>query len=217
MADLEADRQTLDRIMGTARRDAGCRRQFAVDRDGQYRAHRRAAQAFWASRYPAGSRRRVVPAQPAAGSLRVHRLQARVAFRAVPAVIEPIPSLHAGELAAISLAQELKADPLLDPRRGWPQGRGRSPDSFNWNDRRARVRGRPGLARFAGGVFPREDDRFLEIARPARRTARAVLGQEVPVSGSGEANVPRSATLWWLLPPPLRPVPPAVGPRSCAP
>lgn len=30
-----------------------------------------------------------------------------------PAAIEPIPSLHAGESAAISLAQELKADLLL--------------------------------------------------------------------------------------------------------
>jgi predicted nucleic acid-binding protein len=30
-----------------------------------------------------------------------------------PAAIEPIPALHAGELAAISLAQELKADLLL--------------------------------------------------------------------------------------------------------
>jgi predicted nucleic acid-binding protein len=30
-----------------------------------------------------------------------------------PAAIEPIPSLHAGELAAISLARELKADLLL--------------------------------------------------------------------------------------------------------
>ena len=31
----------------------------------------------------------------------------------VPAVIEPIPALHAGERAAISLARELKADLLL--------------------------------------------------------------------------------------------------------
>jgi len=31
----------------------------------------------------------------------------------MPAAIEPIPSLHAGELAAISLARELKADLLL--------------------------------------------------------------------------------------------------------
>ncbi|MEI8372823.1 MAG: DUF3368 domain-containing protein [Planctomycetota bacterium] len=31
----------------------------------------------------------------------------------VPATVESIPSLHAGELAAISLAQELKADLLL--------------------------------------------------------------------------------------------------------
>jgi predicted nucleic acid-binding protein len=31
----------------------------------------------------------------------------------VPTAIEPIPALHAGELAAISLAQELKADLLL--------------------------------------------------------------------------------------------------------
>jgi predicted nucleic acid-binding protein len=31
----------------------------------------------------------------------------------IPAVIDSIPSLHAGEIAAISLAQELKADLLL--------------------------------------------------------------------------------------------------------
>ncbi|HQU41925.1 MAG TPA: hypothetical protein PK867_03900 [Pirellulales bacterium] len=38
----------------------------------------------------------------------------------VPAVVEPIPALHPGELAAISLAMELKADLLLidDSRAG---------------------------------------------------------------------------------------------------
>lgn len=64
----------------------------------------------------------VVPTEVSAELLQSNRPQAVRDFMAscpswllerVPAAIKEIPALHAGELAAISLAQELKADLLL--------------------------------------------------------------------------------------------------------
>ncbi len=64
----------------------------------------------------------VIPPEVSAELLRSNRPQAVYDFMAshpawlierAPSVIEPIPSLHAGEIAAISLARELKADLLL--------------------------------------------------------------------------------------------------------
>lgn len=77
---------------------------------------------------PALFREVIIPAEVSAELRRYNRSQAvrdllvsasAWLLERTPAAVEPIPGLHAGESAAISLAQELKADLLLiDEKEG---------------------------------------------------------------------------------------------------